>query len=70
MTEPYGNVSEVIRKVAAMVHERRPEIDCFFGALGNDDSVANYFQTITTYQVSNPWFRVVADELEASHLWC
>ena len=67
MKDPYKNVSDVIHNVSSLVHKHLA-MDCIFGALGNDDRVANYFQTITTYQVSNPWFRRVADELEATHL--
>ncbi|CAJ1399504.1 unnamed protein product [Effrenium voratum] len=67
MEDPYTNVSNIIGSVAGIIKGHFKNLPNLFGALGNDDNPANYFQNITTDQATNPWFRSVSASMQRAN---
>ncbi|CAE8663127.1 unnamed protein product, partial [Polarella glacialis] len=67
MPDPYSNVTHIIERVSSEVAAAFPELvrksRIVIGALGNDDSPANYELNLTTENASNPWLRNAAEAM-------
>ncbi|CAK9113488.1 unnamed protein product [Durusdinium trenchii] len=66
LQHPFENVSGIIGEVSSAMNHLRPG-QYVFGALGNDDNPANYFQNITSNKSSNRWFEAVGHQIETAH---